>query len=400
MAPTFDTILNNILTDYANLDPAPDTGIGSQAFISASTLAASLWGLYTYMDNVNLQSFPGTATGAAVGGQLDNWGSTFSIPRITGESDVNYSIRMLGLLQTPPAGGNTQDYVNWGNAACGPNNPIPANLSEQFYNGSIDSMDPLIITLDQVTNPVGWINSDPIQFSNTSSGLTGLVNPPYYADATQLNGTTYAVAVYQDSALSNPVSVSSVGSGIISHYTVADDPNSFYISKVQVSTPNGPSSETTSAPGSVNVWIAPNDESILSPTDAYYPATFALETTVQNYIVSRQPITANRNTILMETLDNYMLTVTVSPVTVNSSQILSDLNTYINALAVGGRLYQAQLIGICLQDGAEQANITQLLTSSSVDITSVINSSPYYIQPLSGHSIRVTNITVIVQAGS
>ncbi len=401
MAPTFDVLLNNFLTNYANLDPAPDTGIGSPVFINGSTIIASIYDLYVYMDNANLQAFPSTATGAAVGGKLDDWGVSVGIPRLPGETDIAYSGRILTAFQTPPAGGNTQDYTNWGNAACGPTNPIAANLAEQFYNGSIDSTSPvLIITLDQTTNPVGWVNADPIQFSNTTGGLASLTSPPYYADATQLSGSTYAIAIYQDNVFATPITVTSVGSGIVLHYPVANDPNSFYISTVQVSTPNGPSSETTSAPGSVNVWLEPNDESILNLGDVYYPATFALETTAQNYILSRQPITANRNTILMETLDTYSITMQVSPVTANTSLMVSDLQTYINSLPVGGRLYQSQLVAICLQDGAEQANITQVLNSSSVDVTSIINSSPYYIQPLSGHSVRTTNITVTAVTGS
>ncbi len=105
----FDDILNDILTDYTNLDNQPDTSTGSTAWIIASVLASMIWGLYRYQDYISKQHFPDTCDTD----NLNHWGLIYDITRLTGETDADYLNRILSFLRQPPAGGNAKDYKTW-----------------------------------------------------------------------------------------------------------------------------------------------------------------------------------------------------------------------------------------------------------------------------------------------
>ena len=105
----FDDILNEILTDYSNLDDQPDTSIGSNPWLMASVLASMLWGLYKYQDYVSKQHFPDTADTDS----LNHWGSVYGITRLSSDTDATYLNKILDRLRQPPAGGNALDYENW-----------------------------------------------------------------------------------------------------------------------------------------------------------------------------------------------------------------------------------------------------------------------------------------------
>jgi len=105
----FDTILTDVLTDYSNLDSAPDTSEGSMPFIMGSVLSSMVWGLYRYQDYINNQHFPDTADTD----NLNHWGSVYDITRVDDDTDATYLTKILNFLRQPPAGGNALDFENW-----------------------------------------------------------------------------------------------------------------------------------------------------------------------------------------------------------------------------------------------------------------------------------------------
>lgn len=105
----FDTILEEILTDYSNLDSQPDTSTGSTAWIIASVLASVVWGLYRYQDYISRQHFPDTADTD----NLNHWGSIYNVDRDEDDTDADYLAKILSFIRQPPAGGNALDYENW-----------------------------------------------------------------------------------------------------------------------------------------------------------------------------------------------------------------------------------------------------------------------------------------------
>jgi uncharacterized phage protein gp47/JayE len=106
---TFDELMQNILTDYTNLDPSPDTSVGSVVFIKAACLASALWGLYRYQDYIARQIFPDTSDTE----NLEHHGTVLGLARLAGEVDSDYLTRILAFLRKPPAGGNKYDYISW-----------------------------------------------------------------------------------------------------------------------------------------------------------------------------------------------------------------------------------------------------------------------------------------------
>ena len=61
---TYDVILQEILTDYANQMPGADVSTGSDIYVKATALASPIWGLYQNQQWVTRQIFPDTADSA------------------------------------------------------------------------------------------------------------------------------------------------------------------------------------------------------------------------------------------------------------------------------------------------------------------------------------------------
>lgn len=105
----FNTILQEIITDYNNMMPDRDTSQGSDTFIDASCLTAALWGVYKFASYVRDQISPLTCDSD----WLTRHAALYGITRISGETDTDLLARLMSRLQHPPAGGNRYDYVAW-----------------------------------------------------------------------------------------------------------------------------------------------------------------------------------------------------------------------------------------------------------------------------------------------
>jgi len=423
MAQNFDTILNEILTDYANLDPAPDTGIGSQPFITASVIAAQIYNQQVYIDNANLNAIPGTATGT----YADQWGNAFGLPRQTGESDQAYTARVAAALLQPASGGNINDYTQWALNAVTSTTPIPANLAEPFLPGQVNTnaagnlyknsiqLGSVLQPNGQQYNPLGWAGAspygnagDPVQFTTTGTLPSPLVvGTTYYVTCNYVQPTgsgayAWLVFIHSDPQNQNAVLITNQGTGThtIQHAAgIINDPNSFYIADVQLSTPSYPTSPSnTCPPGSVFVWLEPNDETILTQSSNYYPATAALSNVTNNYINIRRPLTANNNVVMIETLDITNVILSVSPVTANVGQMSSDIQAYFESLGVGQKLSGFNLLSICAQDGASSAT-TSYIAGPDGTFSSPGSFDGTFMQPPFGHAIRLGTITINTTIG-
>lgn len=107
--PSYDELLNAILTDYINQLPGADTSKGSMIYIKSAAIASALWGLYQHQRYVLDQTFPDTADTAS----LEHHAWVYGISRIAGENDQELLTRLLAAIRQPPAGGNKNDYEQW-----------------------------------------------------------------------------------------------------------------------------------------------------------------------------------------------------------------------------------------------------------------------------------------------
>lgn len=108
-APSFDSLLNAILTDYINQFPGVDTSKGSMVYIKSAALASALWGIYQHQRFIADQIFPDTATTA----NLEHHAWLRGLSRKVGETDAELLVRLLEIIRRPPAGGNKYDYERW-----------------------------------------------------------------------------------------------------------------------------------------------------------------------------------------------------------------------------------------------------------------------------------------------
>lgn len=347
----FDQILSDTLTDYQNLDSAPDVTEGSPVFVTATVTSSAIYGLYRYLDYLANQIFPDTADTA----NLNHWGSIYGIARLLDESDSDYAQRILLYIQRPPAGGTAKDYYDWALAAV-PAPGIPANRQESIAPAAINTGTD-IITLDGVTNIYGWVDADPIQFTTTGTLPSGLsTGVTYYA----IKVSTTEIQVSATSG-GSALALGTQGTGIhtIAHAPQPSDSNAWYVADAKVVTPMDTLSPTQ--PGIVTIALVPNDESIVDPLNAYYAATWTLTEITRLYVESKRPVTANKTTVEMESIDVASvgnLTMTVNPLTAPVAQIQADIEAYINSLDPGQTLYQSQLEAIALRDGAINAVVT------------------------------------------
>lgn len=346
---SFDDILQSILTDYGNLDPAPDISQGSPVYIKACVLASAIWSLYKYNDWIDKQRMPGDEADTD---SLDRWGTIFNIIRQTGETDSDYVQRIISTFSNPPAGGTAADYETWALAAT--DGGVPANVAEDFLTTAVD-VDADNISLDGTVNALGWVDDDPIEFTTTGALPDPLVvGTTYYA--IRQDTTSIQVAT---SAGGSAIDLTDQGTGVhqVLHSVQTDDPNSFYVDDSEIVTPN--SVPVATEPGTVTVVLVPNDENILDSSNAYYPASHALEYLTNEYIQDRRPVTAGINTVAMEDTTSYDISIACSPITTPVLTVQNDILSYVNSLTPGAVMYKVQLEAIALRDGAVNASVTE-----------------------------------------
>lgn len=107
--PSFDELLNAILTDYINQFPGSDTAKGSMIYIKSAAIASAFWGLYQHQRWISDQIFPDTSSTEA----LEHHAYVRGLTRKPAETDADLLARLLDYLRRPPAGGNQYDYVKW-----------------------------------------------------------------------------------------------------------------------------------------------------------------------------------------------------------------------------------------------------------------------------------------------
>jgi len=111
---TFDSLLNDILTDHVNQDPAVDVSKGSPDYVTSSAFASALWALESRGKYLSTQIVPGPNMERD---NLEHWASLRGLALNPAESDSSLLARLLGNIRRPPAGGNKYDYVAWALAA-------------------------------------------------------------------------------------------------------------------------------------------------------------------------------------------------------------------------------------------------------------------------------------------
>ena len=105
----FDTILNEILTDYQNQAPDIDVSQATLMYIKSACIASAIWGLYRYQDWIKRQITPDTAARDILERHASVRGITYS----SDDTDEELLEKLLSVIRQPPAGGNRYDWPRW-----------------------------------------------------------------------------------------------------------------------------------------------------------------------------------------------------------------------------------------------------------------------------------------------
>jgi uncharacterized phage protein gp47/JayE len=359
----YDDLLTDILMSYKNLDPSPDVTVGSPTFIWAAVQANMLYGLYRYLDFIDREVFPDTASTDG----LNHWGTIYGVSRLTTDTDSIYLNRILSLLRQPPAGGTALDYYNWTLAAATVDSPLPATQPENFSPSAVNT------GTNQITVAQDWYNTDQVQFTTTGtlpSGLSLATN--YYViniDATHV----------QISASSGGAAISLGTQGTGQHTMTATDTGRYYVGNATIITPMSPQ---PSEAGTVEIYFVPYDtisnSKVPSSLTRYTQLVNTLSKVILDYVNIRRPVTAFANPVTAAAETDITIDITVTPNTITLdiiNQMQTDISAYVNSLNPGDPLYRAQLSAICLRDGALNASVNAPATDYTTPNTEVVISS-------------------------
>lgn len=326
----FDTILRDILTDYSNLDSAPDVSEGTMPFIMGSVLASMIWGLYRYQDYNSKQPFPDKADTV----NLNHWGSIYDINRLDSDTDATYLNKILAFLRQPPAGGNAQDFEVW---AKDQDNSVVTYLTVTYYNAYATIVDIAegLGTVGVYTIP----NDETIIDDVISSGSNTSVTANKLVDTTgSTDFVTDGVAVGD--------AVTNTDDSTIALVTNVDDLNTLSL-------------DTDIFTAFPKAYLVEGAEELLRRA-------------TETYIELKRPLGMLSVTVESAKPQTQNVTINVSPPageSLDTDAIQAAVENDLDSMAPGQTLYKATLTCIALAYGAENA----VVTTPAADETSVDN---------------------------
>ncbi|TWJ11168.1 baseplate J/gp47 family protein [Geobacter argillaceus] len=303
--PTYDELLNAILTDYINQFPGADSSKGSLIYVKSAAIASAFWGLYQHQRWIADQIFPDTAATE----NLEHHAWIRGITRKSGESDSALVARLLDYIRRPPAGGNKYDYVKWAMAIT--NVKAAYCIPSGQGVGSVD----VVIVADAVA--------------------TGSEIPSSHAMAG--TATTITAGKLMDAAANFTAVANPVRKGDIVRNTTKT------------------TSATVTAVDSATQLTLSSD--IFATVGNAY-AIDALTVQVHNYIDDLRPVTAKYTRALAPAILTQAVTLSGTGSAWNPTQAAADITAYLYGLIPGQTLYKSQLINIAVINGATDVTVT------------------------------------------
>jgi hypothetical protein len=320
----FDQILNQVLTDYLNLDEPPnDVSKGSMPFIMGSVISSQSWGIRQFINFVANQIVPGPEMATEF---LNKWAGYYDIVRTADDTDETLLDKVLNRVRMPPSGGNVNDYTNW---ALDQNNSFVidtiADPDVTYYNALVTTVD---IAFGAGTVGVFTIpNDESIIFSPafSSSGANTSVTVSKLVDA-GADFITDAVAI--------GFQVTNTDNNTTAFVTAIDNLTTLSLdTDIFVSTPT-------------NYAIQSFEEQLRAATFDYIetqrPAGLPTPTTV----VSAKPSILNIN-----------MTVSAGP-NYNNTATITAVTNYRDGLKPGESFFQSVAICLALANGATSTTVT------------------------------------------
>lgn len=306
----FNTILNDILTDYQNQLPDVDRSEGTLCFIKSACLASALWGAYKFQDDIARSPFPDLCDRE----RREHHATNYGIENISALTDEELLAAINLAMQKPESGGNKYDWPRWAKEVSYTHDPGGGSEWTELVRGAwvfehkrgMGSID-VAITSNRSEDPDdydAWANSTVYSAGDIVTDVAGVK-----VFITPAGGTSSGTNVYDDTGITDWEEIQEYAS-----------------------------------------------PSLVTAVDTYLETKRPLCTydfEVRSAIKKRQDVTM---TVTGDEVDDDMKTA-----------IQNEIEDFMKALDVGKKLYTAQLINIAIEQGAENASLS--VPSCDVEVT-------------------------------
>jgi len=377
----FDTLFQNILTDWQNQFPEADLSEGSLIRMKSACLASALWGLYKHQDWIARQIFPDTSD--VVNMEHHAW--VYGISRKSGETDAALLARLLERIRRPPSGGNKYDYQNWA---------LEVDNVAKAWCISTPSSVPGAVDVVIMANKD--VTGSEIPSSSARIGVTTSTGANKLIDSAATFSTPHAVAV--GDIVENPLrelrtTVTNVDS--TTTLTLASDifkyTGEWYIVHCQTGTNNTVTEnkliDSAGIFTNTTYTVKPGDtvENVTDATEAKVVTvdsatqltldadiftdtgkTYVIRGTVadvKKHIDRLRPVTASRVKIVAPTIIAQTVTITVTGTNIDKSAISDSIKAYMNNMIPGQVLYVSRIIQLVMDEGADNVTVTTPATN-------------------------------------
>lgn len=385
--PTFDEILNSILTDYRNQAGS----VSAETAIRSACLASAIWGAYKYQEYLSRQPFPDTADTE----NLDHHGSVQGLARIAGETDAEYLGRILDDIRNPSAGGNQYDYRQWAEAIAGTAAAHVFPLAQG--DGTVDVV--VVADLD--------VTGSELPSASMRKGAATTITASKLIDSAA--AFTAALAVSVGDVVRNTfqgIEARVVTVDSATQLTLDADIFKYLGEHYHVHLHTGASTTATAdklidsaaaftnatyniKKGDVVKNLTDGTEASVVTVDSASQLTLdadiftaigkayvveSLQARVKEKIDAERPVTSSRVVVFPPTLLAQDVTIGVTGLSVDKARIAEDITSLLNNYIPNQTLYLAQLITLAVERGAENAVV-------SVPATDVVPAAYQMIRP-------------------
>lgn len=365
----FDTLLNDILTDYQNQNPDADISVGSMLRMRSACLASALWGAYRYQEYISKQPFPDTADTK----NLEHHAWVRGLTRKAGETDADLLARLLARIRRPPAGGNRYDYETWAKsvsiATVKADNPTSAMLSHSGLgsfsaSACVDGSFAGTAWSTDVATAGSYLLIDlgsgkgrqftKVRLYMAAAGSAANYSVQYSSDGVTWSGA--ATSFIPSGGGWNEVKWQSTGVYRYWRLYLANTPGAGpEVMEMQWHAGTESVSNAYCVPqgqgaGTVDVYVLGNIGNGF-PSDT-------LLADVQSYIDDLRPVAAKTFRALAPTITETSVSMTVIGASADLVQIAADIDALIESLGMGITLYLSQLHTLAINNGADNATIS------------------------------------------
>jgi uncharacterized phage protein gp47/JayE len=369
--PTFDELLNNILTDYRNQGGT----LSGETVLREGCLAVAIWGAYKYQEYIAKQPFPDTADTE----NLNHHGAVQDIPRNAGEEDADYLARILDDIQNPSAGGNLYDYRKWAEEISGVARAYPVALAQG--DGTVDVV--VVADID--------LTGSELPSASMRKGTATTITALKLIDATADFTAALAVSVgdiVRNTFQGTEARVVTIDSA--TQLTIDTDIFRFVGEHYHVHLHSGSSTTATagklidSAGAFTNAnYIVKKGDVVKNLTDDTEAVVVSVDSATQltldtdifiaigkGYVVesilarvkenidANRLVTASRVTIFSPTILTQDVTMGVAGLNVDRAKIAADITALLSGYIPDQKFYLAQITTLAIERGAEDALVT------------------------------------------